>query len=158
MCPARVHRVAGPPSAEVAVTTLDGQRRHESPDLEAMVGRMLNALIRRCAEGDTEAVEALGNLEALARHAHTAGLAEARRAGGYSLAELAKVTGTTRQAVSQRTATGAAAACLHHGCVGMRRCRVPGATIIPATQSGVSAADVPPIHPDTEHMTERTQP
>lgn len=109
--------------------TLTHQRRHESPELEAMVGRMLNALIRRCAEGDTEAVEALGNVESLARQAHTSGLAEARRAGGYSLAELARVTGTTRQAVSQRTAGAPAeqrriAPCDHHGCVGMRRCRV----------------------------------
>jgi hypothetical protein len=106
---------------------LDAQRRHESPDLEAMMGRMLNALIRRCAEGDTEAVEALGNLEGLARQANTSGLAEARRAGGYSLADLAKVTGTTRQAVSQRTAgppLTRTPECEHHGCVGMRRCRV----------------------------------
>lgn len=118
---------------------LDAPRRHESPELEAMVGRMLNALIRRCAEGDTEAVEALGNLEALARQAHTSGLAEARRAGRYSLATLASVTGTTRQAVSQRTAapprpwrvTWSSPAeqrviqpCDHHGCVGMRRCRI----------------------------------
>lgn len=135
------------------VSTLDGQRRHESPDLEAMVGRMLNALIRRAAEGDTEAVEALGNLEHLARQAHTSGLAEARRAGGYSLADLAQVTGTSRQAVSQRTAQPVVVVprpCDHHGCVGMRRCRVPGATIIPATQSGVSATDLPLTDPETD--------
>lgn len=107
------------------------QHRHESPELEAMIGRMFNALIRRCADGDTEAVEALGNLELLARQAHTSGLSEARRAGGYSLAELAAVTGTSRQAVYQRT-TGAVRAdhrvpgpCTHHGCVGRRRCRLP---------------------------------
>lgn len=108
--------------------TLDAQRRHESPELGAMVGRMLNALIRRAAEGDTEAVEQLGNLEDLAHQAHTSGLAEARRAPGYSLAELARVTGTTRQAVSQRTANppadGMHPGCGHHGCVGMRRCRI----------------------------------
>jgi len=113
--------------------TLDAQRRHESPDLEAFLGRMFNALIRRCAEGDTEAVEALGRLEALARQANTSGLFEARRAGGYSLADLAKVTGTSRQAVSQRTASPVVLAtatrpdghlCDHHGCVGKRRCRI----------------------------------
>lgn len=109
--------------------TLTDQRRHESPELGAMIGRMLNALIRRAAEGDTEAVEQLGRLENLARQAHTSGLAEARRAGGYSLQELANVTGTSRQAVSQRTAVAPTfgttpLSCAHHGCVGMRRCRI----------------------------------
>lgn len=137
------------------MSTLDGQRRHESPELGAMVGRMLNALIRRAAEGDTEALEQLARLESLARQANTSGLAEARRAGGYSLAELAKVTGTTRQAVSQRTAPAPTFGttpldCAHHGCVGMRRCRVPGAVVEPATRSGVSAPDVPPTHPETD--------
>lgn len=103
-------------------------RRHESPELGAMVGRMLNALVRRAAEGDTEAVEQLARLEALSRQAHTSAMAEARRFG-YSLAELARVTGTTRQAVSQRTASdpaeGTHPGCAHHGCVGMGRCRIP---------------------------------
>lgn len=126
---------------------LDAQRRHESPELEAMVGRMLNALIRRCAEGDQEAVEALGHLELLARQAHTSGLAEARRdgGGGYSLAELAKVTGTSRQAVSQRTAAAPSyrtAPCDHHGCVGMRRCRI-----------GVSVPASPPPGTHTDQTT-----
>lgn len=119
-----------------------------------MVGRMLNALIRRCAEGDQEAVEALARLEPLARQAHTSGLSEARRegAGGYSLAQLAAVTGTTRQAVSQRTAgppTTRTAPCDHHGCVGMRRCRI-----------GVSHPDVTPSTTDTDTTPnpERTTP
>lgn len=125
------------------MSTLDKPGRHESPELGAMVGRMLNALIRRAAEGDTEAVEQLGRLETLARQANTSGLCEARRVG-YSLADLAKVTGTTRQAVSQRTATAPTfgttpLACAHHGCVGMRRCRI-----------GVSVADVPPTDPHTD--------
>lgn len=135
---------------------LDRQRRHESPELEAMLGRMMNALIRRCAEGDTEAVEALARLEALARQANTSGLFEARRAGGYSLADLAKVTGTTRQAVSQRTAGPVVLAtaarpdghlCDHHGCVGMRRCRI-----------SVSRTDVPPTDSHTEHNTTERNP
>jgi hypothetical protein len=102
--------------------------RHESPELEAFLGRMFNALIRRCAEGDTEAVEALGRLETLARQANTSGLVEARRAGDYSLADLGRVTGTSRQAVSQRTqgpATYGTPGCEHHACVGVRRCRLP---------------------------------
>jgi len=119
-------------------------KRHESPELGAMVGRMLNALIRRAAEGDTEAVEQLARLEPLARQAHTSALAESRRFG-YSLAELARVTGTTRQAVSQRTATtpaeGMTPDCEHHGCVGMRRCRIAHVilTDTDGTRSGVSA-------------------
>lgn len=122
---------------------LTHQQRHESPELEAMVGRMFNALIRRCAEGDQEAVEALANLEQLARQALTSGLSEGRRegGGGYSNAELAAVVGTSRQAVSQRTAgppTFTTAPCDHHGCVGMRRCRI-----------GVSAAQLPPTTTDT---------
>lgn len=137
------------------MSTLDGQRRHESPELGAMVGRMLNALIRRAAEGDTEALEQLARLEGLARQANTSGLAEARRAGGYSLADLAKVTGTTRQAVSMRTAAAPTfgttpLACAHHGCVGMRRCRVPGVVVEPATRSRVSAAVLPPTSHDTD--------
>lgn len=127
-------------------------RRHESPELGAMVGRMLNALIRRAAEGDTEAVEELGKLEPLARQANTSGQAEARRFG-YSLAELARVTGTTRQAVSQRTATPVSvstAGCDHHGCVGRRTCRVPGVAVEVASRSGVSAAFLPPRTPETD--------
>lgn len=120
-------------------------RRHESPELGAMVARMLNALIRRAAEGDTEAVEALAKLEGLARQALTSSLAESRRFG-YSLAELARVTGTTRQAVSQRTATAPdptmVPGCDHHGCVGMRRCRIAHVVIRhpDGTVSGVSAS------------------
>lgn len=130
--------------------TIDRPQRHESPELGAMIGRMLNALIRRAAEGDTEAVEQLGYLEALARQAHTSGLCEARRAGGYSLSELAAVTGTSRQAVSQRTANPPAelpviAPCDHHGCVGMRRCRI-----------GVSAQHVTP-QPHTESTTAQNE-
>jgi hypothetical protein len=127
------------------VSTLDKPSRHESPELGAAIGRMMNALIRRAAEGDTEAVEALGSLESLARQANTSGLCEARRAGGYSLADLAKVTGTSRQAVSQRTASAPTFGttpldCAHHGCVGMARCRV-----------GASDRGIPPTRPQTVH-------
>ena len=119
-------------------------KRHESPELGAMVGRMLNALVRRAAEGDTEAVEALARLEVLARQAHTSALSESRRFG-YSLAELARVTGTTRQAVSMRTqsdpAEGTHPGCAHHGCIGMARCRLGHVLITETdgTRHGVSA-------------------
>jgi NADH:ubiquinone oxidoreductase subunit F (NADH-binding) len=105
--------------------------RHESPEIGAMVGRMLNALIRRAAEGDQEALEALAEVECLAPQATNAGLALARE--HYSLAELGRVLGTSRQAVIQRTdrahntAHRFAPSCRHLGCVGVKRCREGGA-------------------------------
>lgn len=110
---------------------MTGQRRHESPEVGAMIGRMLNALVRRAAEGDWEALEALAEVERLAPAAMTAGLTISRRSevkpDGYSLAELAKVVGVTRSAISQRTAPqqhkGTPRDCGHALCVGMKRCR-----------------------------------
>lgn len=108
---------------------MTGQNRHEAPEVGAMVGRMLNALIRRAAEGDTEAVEQLQAVEQLAAHAYSAGLAVAHDAGGYSWGELSAVTGNSRQNLSQRVARLQPAACAgvdvdgHPMCVGMKRCR-----------------------------------
>lgn len=104
--------------------------RHESPEIGAMIGRMLNALIRRAGEGDWEALEALADIDDLAAAAMTAGLAVAR--DHYSLAQLAGVMGVTRSAIAQRapaylcdgstlhTGTGG---CGHALCVGVKRCR-----------------------------------
>lgn len=104
-----------------------GSNRHEAPEVGAMIGRMLNALIRRAADGDTEAIEQLQAVEQLAGNAMTAGLMAARTEAGYSLAELAAVTGTSRQAISQRTGragtVGIDGTCSHPMCTGMRRCR-----------------------------------
>lgn len=91
-----------------------------------MIGRMLNALIRRAAEGDTEAIEQLQTIEQTSAAAMTAGLLMARAEAGYSLAQLADVTGTSRQNISQRTARPAITSCGHHVCTGMRRCRQLG--------------------------------
>jgi len=106
------------------------QRRHESPEVGAMIGRMLNALIRRAGEGDIEAIEQLQAVEQLAAHAYSAGLAVAHDSAGYSWAELAQGTGTTRQNLSQRVRwRRAPASCAgvdpdgHPLCVGMKRCR-----------------------------------
>jgi len=99
--------------------------RHESPELGAMIGRMLNALVRRAAEGDWEALEALAEVERLAPAATNAALHEARET--YSLAELAGVMGVSRPAIAQRAARaetfGGSPVCEHPACVGMRRCR-----------------------------------
>lgn len=106
---------------------MTAQARHEAPELGAAVARMLNALIRRAAEGDQEALEALAGLEDLTRQATTSALTLAR--DRYSLNELATVTGTSRQAVSQRADLHqrpkvTTAPCEHHRCVGVKRCRV----------------------------------
>jgi len=97
--------------------------RHEAPELGSMIGRMLNALIRRAAEGDWEAIEALAEVEALAPAATNAALRAARET--YSLAELARVTGTSRAAVAQRAARPLPEGmpCEHPTCLGMKRCR-----------------------------------
>lgn len=66
--------------------------------------RMFRGLVRRAAEGDTEAVEALANLETFARESATMGLARSHVAHGgrYTHGELAQVLHTSRQAVRQR--------------------------------------------------------
>lgn len=96
--------------------------RHESPEIGAAVGRMLNALVRRAAEGDTEAVEQLQQLEKLTATAYSAGLAAASTEGGYSLGELATVTGASRQNVRQRIMRTPLPTCGHFTCTGRKRC------------------------------------
>lgn len=93
--------------------------RHEAPEVGAAVLRMMNGLIRRAAEGDHEAIEALAAIEAFAPNATNAALTEAP----YSYGELAPVMGTSRAAVQQRVARAKPAACGHFTCLGMRRCR-----------------------------------
>jgi len=93
--------------------------RHEAPEVGAAILRMMNGLIRRAAEGDQEAVEALAAIETFAPNATNAALAEAP----YSLGELAPVMGTSRAAVQQRVKRAKPAPCGHLTCLGMRRCR-----------------------------------
>ena len=97
--------------------------RHESPEIGAMIGRMMNALIRRAAEGDQEALEALAEIEGLAPNATNAALALAHARAEYSFAELSAVTCTSRAAVQQRVARAVARRVCHLGCIGMRKCR-----------------------------------
>jgi len=80
------------------------QRKYESPDLGAMVGRMLRALARRAAEGDLEAVEQLAALETTVAEQLRAAATVAHDTAGYSWTEIARATGTTRQAARQRFA------------------------------------------------------
>jgi hypothetical protein len=79
------------------------QRKHEAPEIGAMIGRMLKSLTRRAAEGDLEAIEQLAALQGTAADALRAG-AQGAHAFGYSWTELAAATGTTRQAARQRFA------------------------------------------------------
>lgn len=103
--------------------TAHGRDRHESDEIGAMIGRMLNALVRRAADGDDLALEALAEVEAIAPAATNAALRLAR--DEYSLGHLASTLGVTRSAVAQRAARPLpeAVLCGHHACVGMRRCR-----------------------------------
>lgn len=77
--------------------------RHEAPEVGAAAKRMVRALVRRAGEGDTEALEQLRDLDDLTRQAVADALRQ-MNANGYSWAQLARVTGTSRQACSQRAA------------------------------------------------------
>lgn len=82
---------------------MSDQRRHESPELGAMMRRCARALVRRAAEGDTEALEQLAILEDELPMATSVALAMMNVGEqGYSFTELARVLGTSRQAARQR--------------------------------------------------------
>lgn len=86
-------------------TTATRQRRHEAPELGSMIRRTVRALVRRAAEGDTEALEQLAMLERELPSATSSALAmmnAGTRGPAYSFTELAAVVGTTRQATRQR--------------------------------------------------------
>lgn len=76
---------------------------YEAPDMLAMLTRVAKALVRRAAEGDLEAVVALGEAEQTMKRA----LVDAARAAhsepnAYSWSEIARELGITRQAAQQR--------------------------------------------------------
>ncbi len=98
-----------------------GRERDESDEIGAMIGRMLNALVRRAAEGDEGALTALVEVEALAPAATNAALALAREV--HSLGDLAGFLGVTRSAVAQRAARPMPKGICHPTCVGVKRCR-----------------------------------
>lgn len=76
----------------------------ENPDYAAFVRRVINALGRRVADGDVEALPELLNLATCLEQA-TAHAVNGLRAYGYSWAEIANRAGITRQAAHQRWAT-----------------------------------------------------
>lgn len=84
---------------------MSSQRKHEAPEIGAMIGRMFRALERRAAEGDLEAVEQLNAL-ADAAGAHLCAAAQAAHdQAGYSWTEIGRATGTSRQGARQRFAS-----------------------------------------------------
>lgn len=78
------------------------RQAYEAPAIGAATARMMRALVRRAGTGDTEALEELLKLETvLAAAIREAGKA-AHDDAGYSWAQLAQVTGTTRAACAKR--------------------------------------------------------
>jgi hypothetical protein len=67
----------------------------------AFMRRGVRALVRRSTEGDLDALEALVALQAEVQSA-TIAAGAALHDHGYSWAEIARVTGTTRQAAAER--------------------------------------------------------
>lgn len=80
------------------------QRKHEAPEIGAMVRRMMRALVERAAEGDQEALEELASIEKMM----PAFITEAGRAMhdefGYSYTFLGDALGVSRQGARQRFA------------------------------------------------------
>ncbi len=75
----------------------------ESPDMEAMVRRVLAALVRRAGAGDLTALESLARLELAAREATVAaGRAAHEGPAAYSFTELGLALGITRQSARER--------------------------------------------------------
>lgn len=74
----------------------------ESPELEAMIRRMLRALVRRATDGDTLALESLANLRAdLAGAIAAAAVGAHDGPAEYSWTDIGQVLGVTRQAARQ---------------------------------------------------------
>lgn len=78
------------------------QRRHEAPELASAARRMLRALAVRATEGDTEAIEQLAQLRGDVDDCLASAVAGARERVGYSWADIATLTGTSRQNAQQR--------------------------------------------------------
>lgn len=67
-----------------------------------MARRVVRSLVRRAAEGDTEALEQLAKLDEVVSYAVTEALSAMHDQAGYSHTELAGVLGVSRQAALKR--------------------------------------------------------
>lgn len=77
------------------------RREREAPEIGAMASRVLRALVRRAADGDSEALEQLLELE----RELPAAIKDAGRGMhefGYTYTEIADVAGISRQAARER--------------------------------------------------------
>lgn len=91
-----------------ASTTPKRKSRTQPPDSSwgrdsylAFMRRGVRALVRRSTEGDLDALEALVALQAEVQ-ASTIKAGAALHAHGFSWAQIAQITGTTRQAAAER--------------------------------------------------------
>lgn len=88
------------------------KREREAPEVGAMAGRVIRALVRRASEGDGEALEQLLSLEAqLSSAIKDAGAGMHRF--GYSFTELGTIAGISRQAARERFGGPAETRCMH---------------------------------------------
>lgn len=79
------------------------RQQREAPELEAMMVRMHDALVRRCGDGELEALEALDNLVHEAHAALTLGVWRYRESPAQpSWTDVGRILGLTRQAAQQR--------------------------------------------------------
>lgn len=77
------------------------RRRHEAPDVGKAAARFMRALAKRAANGEAEAIEWLIQLQA-ELDAATQLAVDNYRELGFSWAQVAQLTGTTRQAAQMR--------------------------------------------------------
>lgn len=91
----------------VPIATADDaqRRRYESPAVGAAIRRQVSALVSRCAEGDTEALEELAAVGAAVERATFEGARAIYRAG-YTWQHVGDALGITRQGASQRFRKG----------------------------------------------------
>ncbi len=97
--PGPMTETAGQGQPSVAKKT--PKREREAPDLGAMLGRMTRALVRRAADGETEALLVLVELNRQAAEA-VADAARGLHDAGLSYEYLAAELGVSKQAVMKR--------------------------------------------------------
>ena len=79
------------------------RKEYEAPDMEAMINRVVRALVRRAGDLDLEAVGSLARIEQMIHdEAIPAAAQAAHDASGYSWSEIGRELGITRQAAQQR--------------------------------------------------------
>lgn len=79
------------------------RRTREAPDLEAMLKRMIRALVSRCATGELEALEALQRLSgAMGQGLHDGARAYRSSPAQPSWTDMGRILGVSRQAACQR--------------------------------------------------------